>query len=106
MFSPILFADDTTLSAISLNYNSLIALVNRELVGISGWMATNRLSLNVGKTVMMLISNRQHDGHFDDGGVLLNGEEISFCESGNFLGVCLDRGLKFDDHVRTVWEGV
>ena len=72
MFSPILFAGDTTLSTRSLHYNSLIALINRELLGISGWMETTKLSLNVGKTIMMLMSNRQHGAHFDDGGVLLN----------------------------------
>ena len=46
----------------------------------------------------------QHDGHFHDSGMLLSGEKISFCVSGNILGVCtcLDSGLKFDYHVKTV----
>ena len=73
-----------TLSTRSLHYNSLIALINRELLGISGWMETTKLSLNVGKTIMMLMSNRQHGGHFDDGGVLLNWEEICFASLGTF----------------------
>ena len=40
--------------------NNVHATVNRELVGVDNWLKTNRLSLNVSRTLIMIISNQKN----------------------------------------------
>ena len=56
------FADDTTNFASDSDINSVYATVNRnrELVEVGNLLKTNRLSLNVCKTLCMIISNLIH----------------------------------------------
>ena len=46
----ILFADDTTLVMMHPDYDTLIALGNRELSKLHDWLCANKLSLNGNKT--------------------------------------------------------
>ena len=99
--SVLLFADDTTLSYSDYNYNSLISMVNSELKLIECWTKTNRLSLNVSKTYVLLVSNRSHDidGELP---VFLLDNDVKFCNTVKFLGVHIDSDMKFDSHVNHV----
>ena len=56
LFEFIIYADDTTLSGILKTiYTDIDILhINSELDKISDWLKTNKLSLNVNKTKMML----------------------------------------------------
>ena len=47
----VLFADDTCVTLAENDYNTLINKFNTELEKITSWLACNRLSLNVTKTV-------------------------------------------------------
>ena len=51
------FADDTTVFGFDSDINNVHASVHRELVGVDNWLKTNRLSMNVSKTLYMIISN-------------------------------------------------
>ena len=101
LFSSILFADDATLSSTNVNYQNLIIQTNLELEKIKKWTINNRLSVNVDKTFAILFSNRI-------GAVNLNlkvyfdNNEVVYKNSGNFLGVCVDDGLKFNYHIFNV----
>ena len=53
------FADNTNFFASDSDSNNVQATVNRELVGVDNWLKANRLSLNVGKTYYMIISNQK-----------------------------------------------
>ena len=63
LFEFIIYADDTTLSGIlKTRYNVTdidILHINSELDKISDWLKTNKLSLNVNKTKMMLFYQHQ-----------------------------------------------
>ena len=60
-------------------------------------MNANKLSINVDKTFSMLFFNRQHD--ITDVQVVLAGVNDPSRESGKFLGMMIDRSLRFDVHV-------
>ena len=54
------FADVTTVFAFDSDINNVHATVNRELVGVDNWLKANRLSLNISKTLYMIISNQKN----------------------------------------------
>ena len=54
IFSFILFADDSNLFISHSNINTLLEMVNHELISVSSWFRVNKLSLNINKTNYML----------------------------------------------------
>ena len=46
----IIFADDTNLFYKHKNLNTLVSIINTELIKISSWFKLNKLSLNISKT--------------------------------------------------------
>ena len=97
VLSPTLFADDTTLTIAHPNYDELVEKVNYELKPIISWTQANRLTVNVNKTEMILITNRSQTNTDDQ--IILNDEFLKFNESVMFLGVKIDRGLTFSSHI-------
>ena len=104
LMSSILFADDTTLTMEHADYNELTQQINSELENIKIWTTVNRLSLNVSKTYAMLFSNRNPNRV--NLPILFNGENVEFKDAGVFLGVTLDRELRFDKHINSVCKKI
>ena len=71
--------------------------MNRELVGVDKWLKLNRLSVNVGKTSYMIISNQKN-------AIDIRIRDSIFAEASTvkFLGVTLDENLTFNDHVKNI----
>ena len=90
------FADDTTVFASDSDINNIHATVNRELVGIDNWLKANRLSLNVSKTLYMIISNQKNAIE-----IRIRDPILIKVSPVKFLGVTLDENLTFNDHVKT-----
>ena len=57
VFNMLSYADDTTLYC-NINQNISEIEINNELWKVSQWLATNKLSLNVGKTKFMIFRMR------------------------------------------------
>ena len=57
----IYFADDTTVFFKNENLDILCAVANHELSKIDAWLISNRLSINVEKSSVMLFSNRPNN---------------------------------------------
>ena len=57
--SPRMFADDTNISIAANSVMELEPLVNSKLKNLHQWLVTNRLSLNIAKTELMIIGSRQ-----------------------------------------------
>ena len=57
-FTPIMYADDTTLTDLN-NAASTSNNINAELTKITNWLAVNKLSLNNSKTKLMIFHNIQ-----------------------------------------------
>ena len=97
--STILFADDTTLIFRNKNFNQLILNCNSELEKFRQWCLANRLSLNVDKTCALIFSNRSYDQNCV---ISFGVSPINICTEYTFLGVKIDRNLKFNLHTRYV----
>ena len=54
------FAHGTTVFASNSDIGNVHATVNRELVSVDNWFTANRLSLNVSKTLYMIVSNQKN----------------------------------------------
>ena len=102
--SPVLFADDTTLSFKHHAIEPLISLVNFELANFSTWSKSNRLSINVEKSYSMIVTNRILPDHPLT--VVLNENPLIMQESVLFLGMHLDNKLKFGVHINSVCKKV
>ena len=112
----LLFADDTTLLALSNSVESLVEFVNIEFKKICDFFRTNKLMLHLDKTKILFFSNTSNgegvqilcNNNNDD---LLNPDQIKLLSpvSGNddmpavkFLGVFFDANLSFKYHVSCV----
>ena len=87
----ILFADDTNLTAINKDDNS----VQEDLQSINNWLIANKLILNKDKTVQMNIRNKNSASKsmfkFDDVSI----EVRNLCK---YLGIYVDSKLSFQSH--------
>ena len=97
---PTLFADDTTLSISHHNYNEIVPILNRELDSVLNWTVSNKLSLNVEKTEMVIVSNKKTT--HSNNQIMLGGEFIEYNDECVFLGVKIDNRLNFSNHIKYV----
>jgi len=96
------YADDTTLLLDSSNPDVLAESVNRELLNVKNWLCANRLSLNIGKTSYMVVSDRD----VVVPNVCIGDMNIGKVEEAKFLGVTLDHRLSFVPHVERLSKQV
>ena len=101
---PVLFADDTNLFSSSLDATGIQDGVNNDLAIITGWLNSNKLSLNIKKTHYMCFSaiNKVKS----DISLYIYGEIIAEVTSSNFLGVIIDDKLNWKDHMSFVCRKV
>ena len=100
-----LFADDTTLSLAHSNYDELVPTINRELSAIHRWTIDNKLTVNVEKTELMLFTNST-SVNYSNNDIALGGEYLKFTDCSMFLGVKLDCGLKFSNHISYISDKI
>jgi len=96
------FADDTTAVFSARNIDEAVGVVNNELIKLSEWLSANRLSLNIGKTCYMVLTDKK--GVLP--GVNIDGKAIDRVATAKFLGITLDEGLTFTPHVEHVCKRV
>ena len=101
LFYPILFADDTTLTAtlnIFQNKNCSPELViNDELSKINTWLKLNKLSLNLNKTKAMIFHNDKRKMSHPN--INFQGNAIEFVDEILFLGIKIDKYLSWKPHL-------
>ena len=101
------FADDTTLYHGSRYLNYTKFCIESDLETIEDWFAANKLTLNVGKTVMMLFqptNKRKKDAtsNLAEFSVNLLGAHISCKPQTKFLGLTIDDKLNWDSHLKNI----
>jgi hypothetical protein len=107
-FKPIIYADDTALSAI-LNMNgnenqNLENQINNELDIINDWFKLNKLSLNISKTKAMVFHDPRKK--VDTINLKINEIPIDFVEQFNYLGIILDSHLSWRPHVHVIHQKI
>ena len=112
----ILFADDTSLYFSHKNKSEAYKILNLELSKITEWLAANKLSLNVGKSKLLVFHNQRksktNDPDDNVGNVnqdddveyklLINGEALQEVEYAKYLGVLIDNKLKWDHQIAAI----
>jgi hypothetical protein len=96
------YADDTTLYCEEYDSAVLRFKLEEDLRDISRWVEVNQLKLNVGKTQLFVPGRKGRAKDKKDVQVSLNGELLSRSATVKCLGVAIDEGLTWKDHVASM----
>ena len=96
----VLFADDTTVHVQHDSIDGAIQILNSELAKVAEWFDSNKLTLNVNKTQMLMMSRKKNLN--PQGDVILSNEAIQRVTKAKFLGVIVDQHLNWKDHISMV----
>ena len=103
-----LFADDTSLFYSHKNKAEGAKILNDELTKIAEWLAANKLSLNVGKSKLLIFSNQRSkvndeqttssadsDPSDNQAEIYINGEKLKEVDHAKYLGTLIDNKLNW-----------
>ena len=93
----ILFADDTTVTIQGDNESVLINTLNIELEKLNIWLQANKLTINESKSHYMIFHRRRRK--IDINNPSLNNNVLQRVKYTEFLGVFIDDGLKWTNHI-------
>ena len=96
---PIFYADDTNLFFDSKNLNDHIDEINSDLLSLTKWCKTNKLTINFEKCSYIILKNPQNKFLFNHSNLLLNNKPIKFANQVTFLGVKIDPNLNWSRHI-------
>ena len=91
-----MFADDACFTFGHACSKFLEDSVNVELVKISKWFSSNKLTLNVDKTCFLLIHRKREQISL---GLKLNGTSLAQKNEIKYLGVTIDQKLNWKSHI-------
>lgn len=101
-----LFADDTLVYLSGYDIKILCEILNEELKIILDWLRRNKLKLNEVKTKCMLITSsgviEKKINERKDWAIVMNDGILSFVDEFKYLGVILDKHLKFTSNIEYV----
>ena len=102
--NPIMSADDTYLFLSGINVDDLFSDVNCELTEISLWFKTNKLSLNLTKTIYSLFHPPSKKRFLRETLPFLKVDNIAIERENvtNILGVLIDENLSWKQHINDV----
>jgi len=95
--SPLLFADDTTLTFISDSLSTLNSNINADLTSLHNWLTANKLTLNITKTNCINFSSPQCLP--SPLAVFINNQRVANVSETTILGVIFDQHLTFRSHL-------
>ena len=100
-FRPIMYADDTTLSAtlnsFKISNNNIDLNIIRELDKFSIWLKVNKLSLNCKKTSAMIFHMPNKIIQYPE--IKINEVPITYVKEFNYLGIVLNEKLSWKSHI-------
>ena len=85
------FAHDTTASVQNYSIDSAIKILKTELAKVALWFDYNKLTLNVNKTQMIMLSHLKKLTPQNE--VMLRSEVMQSVNNAKFLGVIVDQHL-------------
>ena len=92
--------DDTTVYVQHDSIDGAIQILNSELAKVAEWFESNKLTLNVNKTQMLMMSRKENlnpQGH-----VILRNEAIRRVTKAKFLIIIVDQHPNWKDHISMV----
>lgn len=94
----LLYADDTTIINTDKCLRSLTQKLNNDLSSLTAWCFHNKLQINPTKTKFVVFHSHQRE-HNHIPPIFINQFAIEADEEATFLGIQLDRNLKFLSHI-------
>lgn len=104
VFTPILFADDTTLSFKCRNVEVASAVCTNELGKFFEWSNANKLTINKNKT--FFINHTFYQPNQDSIKIAMNDHELERLDECMFLGLKIDKKLNFSSHIDLISEKI
>ena len=102
-----MYADDTTVTFIADDTDSLELQINKELECLNKWLVVNKLSLNVSKTEFMLVTTRQKRAFINDAlSININGKPIRQVKTAKMLGLHIEETLSWTKQVEFIYKKV
>ena len=92
-------ADDTNLLYSSPSLKSINKCINHDLTLIVHWLRTNRISLNVNKTGIILFW-RKNNTISKNINFCISGQKIIPATHTRYLGILMDQHLSWDQHLK------
>ena len=94
----LLYADDTCVLLSGKDLNDLIAVLNVELISLSVWLKSNKLSLNTQKTFFMVFHRaRLKTANCND--LVIDNASITRVNSAKYLGIIIDVKFNWIEHI-------
>jgi len=99
-----MYADDTSVTFAASTITDLETQINSEIKHIDLWLKANKLSLNVAKTELMIISSRQKLQSLNDYTININvdGVQINQTNCSKSLGITIDENLSWKAHIHEI----
>ena len=100
----ILFADDTCIHNVLLNdnnLNTLIDLMNTELISLNNLFKTNKLSLNTKKSLLMIFQRSRIKSN-SIGSIIIDSSKLIQVNHVKYLGMIIDYKLNWIEHIAYV----
>lgn len=94
----VLYADDTTIFTTDTNLESLIVKLSADSNNLTTWCRENMLTINSSKS-RFIVFRSHHKIIPENCSICLNGNQLLCSDYGTFLGVELDKHLKFQKHI-------
>ena len=97
-----MFADDTNISYAANTLSELENVINSEFKNLKYWLEANKLSLNIAKTVFMIIGLRQrmHAHSNENINIDLDGNVIKQFDKAKSLSLInIDKNLSWSKHI-------
>ena len=84
---------------------TLTSLLNTKLAKVAEWFDSNKLTLNVNKTQMLMMSRKKNVN--PKGDVILSNEAIEMVPNSKFLGVIVEQRLKLErPHINGITQNI
>ena len=96
-----LFADDTSIFISNKNLGDLETIVNSELINISDWLISNKLTSNVSKSNFIIIHPPQRKRN-KQATIKINGENLEEKSHTEYLGVLIYKNLNWKTHIHHI----
>lgn len=108
-----MYADDTALFKVidlTTDIETQVELVNRDLENLGDWCISNKLTINVEKSKVMLftapLAKHRNVNPKSLPKLYLNGSSLTFVDTYRYLGLELNNHLRMDHHLQNVIQKV
>lgn len=99
-----MYADDTAILSTSLNPNDIVNSLEKSLNSLSSYFEKWKIKINTDKTQATFFTNRRAPKYIPDKNVKHSNTEIEWHTETKYLGLVLDKKLKFSKHISHIQQ--